>query len=383
MKTLIAIDSFKGSLDSVTAGYAVAAGFKQAMPDIENTVVPIADGGEGSFRAIQSALGGQLIEVQTIGPLRDPVIANYLMTRYQEVVTAVIEVAQVVGIQLINRTPENALKSSTFGLAKVVKDAIKRGAKRIILTLGGSGTTDGGLGLLAGLGAEIKDSHGDLVNTGNYLNQIASINLQPAKQMLSGIDLIGAVDVQNAFFGKDGPAIIFGPQKGLSPELVGRFDQQLRLTAQRTKMPRVPGNGAAGGLGGAITLLGGRLEGGFTLISTVVDLEELIREADLVITGEGSLDSQSNMGKVPFGVAKIAKQFGKPTIALCGRRAEDLGELGKLLVSAYSIQMGPISTESAMKPRRTAKNLINTAEQVMNTVMVFSRKLVKENSVNR
>ena len=338
MKILAAIDSFKGSATSEQLNDAALSGILAAFPDGQVQSIPIADGGEG----VLDVLAYQENAITKISLTTD------LLGRQLEVPylllgdTAVIESAKVIGIDLVDVSPETLSRATSFGLGAVVQSAIQAGAQTIIVSLGGTGTSDGGQGFLKSL--ETTD--------------------------LSGVTLIGASDVTNPYYGENGAATIFAAQKGATADQItqlnqrdARFAQEL-LKDRGIDLQKIPGAGAAGGLGGAIALLGGQLTSGFDLIADLVQLEQAIADSDLVLTGEGHLDNQSSQGKVVSGVAKLAKKHRKPCVALVGSRSDDLGGLESDLTAAFSIQTGPIALADAMVTQSTLKNLAMTAQNI-------------------
>ncbi|WP_125706003.1 glycerate kinase family protein [Lacticaseibacillus daqingensis] len=365
---LIAIDSFKGSLSSLEAGNAVAAGITQVAKEVQTTVVAIADGGEGTLEALKVNLGGELVACVSLNPLMQPQNTRYLITDFLELRTAVIEVAQVVGLPAMQKKGLSTFLASTDGIGILIRDAVNRGVQQIILTLGGSATTDGGLGLLRALGANIYDHAGKEIVKGNPLIDVCKIDLTRARQLLRHVRLIGAYDVNATYAGERGAAVTFGAQKGLDKVQISRLDKQLRQVAEMENLDKVPGLGAAGGIGGAIYMLGGKMCNGFNLVSQSCRMKSRLAEASLVITGEGSLDGQSVMGKVPYGIAREAEIQHVPVVALCGRRDRDLGELEQHMIAAFSIQQEPLCLEEAMQPSKAAQGLSTTAAQVIKII---------------
>lgn len=341
MKVIVAIDSFKGSASSEELNEAVKTGIFSANAEIKVETFEIADGGEGTISALKNGLDGELITVETVDLLQRHMVAKYLFVNK----TAFIESAEVVGIDKIVPTVETIQKADTFGLGALFIDAKNRGASEIILSLGGTGTSDGGIGLLKAL--ETVD--------------------------FTGIKLLALSDVINIYAGETGYAKVFGKQKGGTVEILESQDLQARKFCQKMKLERgidlqaIPGTGAAGGLGAAIVLLGGKIESGFTKIAEMLQIEEQIKEADLVITGEGRMDFQTENGKVPFGMAKLSRKHQVPIVAFCGSLGDDLGHMADLLAGAYSIQRGPISIEKALENEMTLKNIEKLAFNITKT----------------
>lgn len=346
MKIIVAIDSFKGSATSAELNDAVKAGILSAFPAANVTTFEIADGGEGTILALQHGLGGKLISVETVDLLERPIKASYLLADK----IAVIEAAEVVGIDKITPSALTIQQATTRGLAALFMDAKNRGAREIMLSLGGTGTSDGGLGLLQGLGGSFE-----------HLPQ------------LENVKITGLADVTNVYAGETGYAKFFGKQKGGTAEILEQQDQEARKVAAQVKsqygtdLQAIAGTGAAGGLGGAIAMLGGTIEAGFPKIAALLGIEKEVKNADLVITGEGRMDFQTANGKVPYGMAKIAEKYNVPTIAFCGALGDDLGEMNEVLLASYSIQRSVLTLEAAMDKQRTLENIQALAINVMKT----------------
>ncbi|WP_424236965.1 glycerate kinase [Bhargavaea ginsengi] len=371
MNILIAIDSFKGSLSSAEAGEAAAAGIRRAIPNAQTEVVPLADGGEGTVEALVQATGGELISAQVTGPLGEPVDAAYGILGDGK--TAVIEIAEACGLPLIPEAERNPLKATSYGVGELILDAVSRGARSLIVGLGGSATNDAGVGMLQALGCRFLDEAGEEVPRGGAaLGAIRSADVSALHPDIKNLDIQVACDVNNPLHGVQGAAYIYGPQKGATPEMVKELDSGLRNFAEVMKaelgkdIQEIPGAGAAGGLGAAFAgLLDAELRSGIELILDTIGLEEKVQHADFVITGEGRMDAQSSMGKAAMGVAALAKQHGKPVIALAGSVSEEAAELNRLGVTAYfSILQEVVSLDEAMNPDTARRNLRTTAEQI-------------------
>ncbi|WP_430611959.1 glycerate kinase family protein [Enterococcus sp. DIV0876] len=371
MKIVAAIDSFKGSATSEELNDAVLKGF----PDYADKInLPIADGGEGTMAAIHASLGGEYIEVSTQDPLGKVITAHFLLTMFKGRNIAVIESATVIGMDLVEQTDDTTLNASSFGLGIMVLAALKRNVQKIYLTLGGTATSDGGLGFLQAIGATLQPNQ---PKRGNPLLWVDTVDLTTLDPRLSEIDMIGLADVTNPYTGENGFAHIFGPQKGASAETIQQLDQRAvdlmnQLPQARKKLLLKNGSGAAGGMGGAILLADGRLQAGFETIADIIGFKEKITQADFVITGEGKIDQQTAHGKVPFGVATIANDLGIPVIALCGSRQTDIGEMDRLAMAVLSIQQGPITLEQAMDHQRTLDNTYLTARAIAG--IIFGRQ---------
>lgn len=362
MKIVIAIDSFKGSASSAELNQAIADGIRSVNPKIKTDTVNIADGGEGTVEAIYSCLGGDFITVTTVDLIHRPIEATYLLTEYQEIKLAIIESASVIGIDKTIPSPEIVETASTFGLGALVKDAIAKKVDKIIFTLGGSGTNDGGLGLLLALSDCEMPSRNPLLD----LTKLPKLTLP--------ITLVGLCDVDNPYTGMNGFSEIFGAQKGGNKQQLLELDQKAQAIATQfdTDINQIAGSGAAGGLGGAIVMLGGTLAPGFSTISEMIGIEQKIAESDLVITGEGKLDRQTARGKVPAGVATLAQRYHVPVVAICGSIDDDFEGNTKYLAT-FSIQRRPISLADAMIKERTLINMRYLAQNMIHLIQVGER----------
>lgn len=369
MKIVVAMDSFKGSVDSRAAGEAVAKGLRAALPEAEAVVVPFADGGEGTVDAIIAA-GGRLCEKQVTGPLGTPVVAGYGIKGD----TAVIEMAAAAGLALVPEAKRNPLYTTTYGVGELIKDALDKGTRRFIIGIGGSATNDGGTGMLAALGVRFLNAAGKAVAWGaQELGEIAEIDVSGLDSRLDGCEIFVACDVTNPLCGPDGCSAIYGPQKGATPEMVPEMDSAMAHYAAKTAAvltgadENTKGAGAAGGLGFAFSAyLGATLTPGAPLVIAETGLEEKIKGADLVITGEGRLDGQSAMGKAPVSVATLAKKYAKPVLALCGCATADATACHAFGIDAFfPVLRAPMSVGEAMEKTTAANNIAATAEQAL------------------
>lgn len=351
---LIASDSFKGSASSRRVNELVAQGVRRAIPGCQVKSFPIADGGEGTVEAIVSARGGEIREVQVTGPLGESVVAHYGMV---DASVAVVEMAEASGITLIKQTSANARRASSMGVGEVILDAIAHGARKVLIGLGGSATSDGGAGMAKALGARFLDASGEEIPCGLAgLEHLASIDVSGLNPVLEDVEFVALTDVTNPLCGPDGAVYVYGPQKGIDPDDRARLDGWMQayagILAQTIgrDVASLPGAGAAGGLGAALAAFcGARIERGIEYVLDAIKLEDAMEGVDLVITGEGRMDSQSAFGKAPVGVASRAKRHGIPTVAIVGSRANDLGgvyEAGIDLV--LSICTGPLTLEECM-----------------------------------
>lgn len=386
-RVLLAIDSFKGSVSSAQAEKAVAEGVRRVWPDAELGALPLADGGEGTLDAI-AARGGELSTCEAAGPLGDRVSARMLVDGEHE--SAVIEMAEAAGIGYSPCTESAALAATTYGVGELMLRAVRAGAKTIYIGLGGSATNDGGAGMLQALGARVVDDQGCNIAPGLAgLEQVVSIDLAPALRALNGARVVVLSDVENPLVGRRGALAVFGGQKGLptgDAEALRRYDGWMvgygRLldaaiaearAQELLRVPEgartfgsvlgVPGAGAAGGLGAALLALGAELRSGVETVLDLIGFDERVRDVDLVITGEGNMDEQSAAGKAPVGMARRAKRYGKPVVAVVGGRAVNLDavyEQGIDLV--LPICRKPMDLEQALNPQEATTNLICAGE---------------------
>lgn len=366
MKVIAAIDSFKGSMTSMEAGNAVKKGILAAKPDAEVVVNPLADGGEGTVDALIEGLGAKKIPVTVTGPLGEKVSCYYGFL--EETKSAVMEMASAAGITLV--TKKDPLRASTYGVGEMIADALKRGCKNFMIGIGGSATNDGGIGMLKALGFEFFDEDGNDVGEGAAaLVKIEVIRTENKNPLLSGAKFQIACDVKNPLCGKQGATYIFGPQKGVTKEQV---DEAMRHYADVTKesldcdFADCEGAGAAGGLGYAfLSYLAGELIPGVELILQATGLEEKMKNADVVVTGEGRLDAQTVMGKAPVGVAALAKKYNAKVIAFAGSVAPEASVCNQAGIDAFfPIVRGVTTLEEAMKKENAMENIAATAEQV-------------------
>lgn len=354
MKIVIAPDSFKDSLSAEKVADAIAAGFSDVLPDAQLITRPMADGGEGTVDAIVAAGNGQLRRNRVQGPLGAAVEANWGWLPDSR--TAIIEMAEASGLQLVARNERDACISSTFGTGELIKAALDAGAQRIILAIGGSATNDAGAGALQALGLGLFDAQDQpLAHGGLSLANVTRIDLTGLDPRLNDVRFEIAADVNNPLCGEHGASAIFGPQKGASPEQVRLLDQALGHFADHCArvLPKdvrdEPGSGAAGGLGfAAKAFFGAQFRAGVEVVAELVGLSEAVKGADLVITGEGRFDAQTLRGKTPFGVARIAQAHGVPVVVLAGTLGEGYQALyAHGIHAAFALTNGPMSLEDA------------------------------------
>ncbi len=320
---VIAMDSFKGCVSSLEAGEAVAAGILSVLPDARVRRLPVADGGEGTIEAIAQGVGGERLAASVTAPDGTPVRAQYLVLHGD---TALIELASASGLTLVPEACRNPMTASTFGTGELIRDALDRGFRKILLAVGGSATNDGGIGIMNALGARFLDAGGKPVpGSGGSLDAIERIDLSGLHRGVTGLSLLVACDVTNPLCGETGASRVFGPQKGATPEMVDALDEGLRSYAGKIRewtgleVADMPGCGAAGGVNASlVAFCGAVLMPGISWVLEAIGLRNSLSDADLVITGEGRMDGQSIFGKAPIGVASIAKERNLPVVAIVG-----------------------------------------------------------------
>ncbi|WP_454347091.1 glycerate kinase [Streptomyces albogriseolus] len=359
---LVAADKFKGSLTAVEVAERVIAGLRRVRPDLRAEALPVADGGDGTVAAAVAA-GFERHEVRVSGPLGDEVTAAYALRDD----TAVVEMAEASGLQ---RLPEGVfapLTASTYGSGELLRAALDAGARSIVFGVGGSATTDGGAGMLAALGARFLTASGEPVRPGGAaLAELATADLSGLDPRLRSVEFVLASDVDNPLTGPKGAAAVYGPQKGASPEDVERLDAALAHLVKvldASALAASPGAGAAGGIGFAALLVGARFRPGIEVMLDVLGFASALERADLVITGEGSLDEQTLHGKAPAGVAAAARAAGKDVVAVCGRLAlapEVLGRAG--IRRAYALT--DLEPDAAVCIAEAGPILERTAERI-------------------
>ena len=386
-RVLLAIDSFKGSVSSAQAEATVAEGVRRVWSDAQVAALPLADGGEGTLDAV-AACGGEIVTCEVAGPFGERVPARMLVDDERD--SAVIEMAEAAGIGYSPCTESAALAASTYGVGELMLRAVRMGAKTLYIGLGGSATNDGGAGMLQALGARVVDDQDCDVAPGLAgLEHVSSIDLTSALRALSGARIVVLSDVENPLVGRRGALAMFGGQKGLptdDAEALRRYDSWMvgygrlldaAITGVRAqgllRVPEgartfgsvlgVPGAGAAGGLGAALLALGAELRSGVETVLDLVGFDERVRDVDLVITGEGNMDEQSAAGKAPVGVARRAKRYGKPVIAVVGGRADNLDAVyGQGIDLVLPICRKPMGLEQTLDPQEATTNLICAGE---------------------
>ncbi len=372
MKAVIAIDSFKGSMTSSQAGKAAAQGIKRVYPDAEICIRPLADGGEGTVEALVSGMNGEFQTVTVSDPLGRPVQATYGIIGPTH--TAVIEMSAAAGLTLLSESERDPMNTTTYGVGEIIKDAIRNNCRKFIIGIGGSATNDGGTGMLQALGFGFYDKNGRQIQHGaRGVADIVRITDSDVMKELKECSFSIACDVTNPLCGENGCSSVYGPQKGATDSDVVAMDKWLEKFAEITKKKyshsdaKIPGTGAAGGMGFALlAYLGGELKPGVEIILKETEFEKYLENADLVITGEGKIDLQTAMGKAPSGVAKLAKKYGCAVIAFSGAVSEDASECNKYGIDAFfPILRNICSLEDAMNTANAQRNLADTVGQVM------------------
>lgn len=373
-RIVVAPDSFKGSLSAREVAESCKTGILMESPATDVVMVPLADGGEGTVASLSASFGGRRISVMVHGPLGSIVEATYLCNGD----SAVMEMSQAAGLYLLSDSERNPMKTSTYGVGEMILDAINKGCRKIYMGIGGSATNDGGMGMLAALGYRFLDREGnDLEGKGEDLIKVADIDSSAVVEGLGKTEFVIACDVNNPFYGENGAAVVFGPQKGADPEMVRRLDDGMHNFAEviRRKsgvdISGLAGAGAAGGLGGAFAaFLNARLQSGIEMILDAVDFNEKIKGADLIITGEGSIDRQSLMGKTLSGVLDRAKKEGTPVLVLAGK-VEDVEALNRAGFTAiFPIENGAVTLSDAMERNHSVENIQRTVSQIVRLMMV-------------
>lgn len=370
-KIVVASDSFKGSVSSEEVARSVGVGVRKVLPECEVIEIPVADGGEGTIEALVSAMNGRLVACRVHDPLMRPVEAKYGIL--EDGRTAVVEMALASGLTLVSAEERNPMLTTTFGTGELIRDALQRGCRQFLVGIGGSATNDAGTGMLQALGFRFLDAEGaELGRGGRILEKIRSVDAAAVLPELRNAFFTIACDVNNPFSGMQGAAFVYARQKGADDGMIGELDRGLKSFAAviqatlQKEIDTIPGAGAAGGLGGGfIAFLQAELKPGIQMVLDTLHFDERIRNADLIITGEGKMDRQTGMGKTPAGVLEAAKRQQIPVVAIGGtiEDTEALNELGFL--SVLSIQPGPVSLDQAMDRNFALRNIQRTVEQLL------------------
>ncbi|MDU9691161.1 glycerate kinase [Priestia aryabhattai] len=373
MKIVIAPDSFKESLTALHVCEAVEKGIRTHFPDAEISKVPMADGGEGTVQSLVDATGGQIIQAKVTGPLDKEVEAFYGILGDGK--TAVIEMAAASGLHHVPMDERNPLITTTRGTGELILKALDHKVKHIIIGIGGSATNDGGAGMAKALGAKLLDANGaEIKEGGGSLDQLTAIDLTNLDSRLAEVKVEVACDVDNPLTGETGASAVFGPQKGATSDMVRQLDRNLAHYAAVIEkemdihIQNVPGAGAAGGLGGGLlAFLSAELKPGVDIVIKATELENYIKDADLVITGEGRIDGQTIYGKTPIGVAKTAKKHSVPVIAIAGSIGAGSEAVYEHGISAlFSVVPGAVDLSEALE--KAGENIERTAKNVASVI---------------
>lgn len=356
MKVVVAIDSLKGCLTSQEANRAAVAGVRQGMPGAEVVEIPVSDGGEGFLDAFQSAWGGEKVEVEVMDPLMRPVVAPYLLRGD----TAIIEMAKASGLTLLRSEERNPMRATSYGTGLLVADAVRRGSKHVVVGLGGSATSDCGMGMIRAI-----------------IDAFAKGGTWDDVRVLDDVRFTIATDVTNPLCGENGAAYVFAPQKGATPEMVVSLDARAQRFAEVSARhfgydrQNEQGAGAAGGLGYAfLQYMKAACRSGIDLLLDAVHFDEVLKDADLVITGEGSADRQTLMGKLPFGILQRAKAQGVPVCLIAGRIADRPELLAAGFQHVMCINAPDLPIEEAMKPAVARENIMNVLQNWVNSYTI-------------
>ena len=381
MKVVAAIDAFKGSRTSLEVAAAFEKGVKKVYKDAEFIKIPLADGGEGTVKALIDNLDGKMVNIKVKDPLMRDIDSFYGISGDGK--TAVIEMAAASGLPLLSPDERNPLKATTFGTGELIKDALEKGCREFIIGIGGSATNDAGTGMLSALGYIFLDENGnELEPNGENLINIKSFKDDKVMKEVSEAKFLIACDVDNPFYGTNGAAHVYGKQKGATGDIIKILDDGMRNFSnviekiKKTDISNISGSGAAGGLGGAFTaFFNSELKPGIDIITEKIELENKINGSDYVITGEGRIDFQSAMGKTPSGVAKLAKKYGIPVIAIGGSVDDEIGNIYDCgITAAFSIIDSPMTLGEAMDTKNAQRLVEKTAEQIF--------RLIKQNKKN-
>ena len=372
MKIVIAPDSYKESLSALEVATAIELGFREIWPEAEYVKIPVADGGEGTVEAMVAAMQGHLVHVDVTGPLGNTIQAFYGLSGDER--SAFIEMAAASGLEQVPANLRDPLKTTSWGTGELIRHALDAGVEHIIIGIGGSATNDGGAGMVQALGARLLDAQDeDIAHGAMGLESLARIDISQLDPRLAGCRIEVACDVTNPLTGKEGASVVFGPQKGATAEMIPRLDRALTHYAQLiardldVNVLELAGGGAAGGMGAALyAFCGAQLRRGIEIVTDALRLDACVADADLVVTGEGRIDSQTIHGKVPVGVAKIAKRYNKPVIGIAGSLTADVGVVYEHgLDAVFSVIYTICSLDEALKNasenvRMTARNVAAT-----------------------
>ena len=386
LKVVIAPGAFKGSLPVTEVAASLAEGVRRVWPEARIELLPLSDGGDGWVESMVSAAQGDFFDVRVRGPLEDEVEARYGLIRADGDTTAVIEMAAASGLALVPRDRRDPRRTSTYGTGQLIAEALDRGARRLLVGVGGSATNDGGAGMASALGARLTGPGGDeLPPGGAALAELDAVDLSGLDDRLGDVEIVVAGDVENPLLGPDGAAAVYGPQKGATPELVEELDAALSHfpdvveEAVSRRLRDEPGAGAAGGLGfGLMAFCGARLQPGVELALDSLEADRVLEGASLVVTAEGMLDAQTLAGKLPLGVARRARRHDVPVVAVGGAVAPlDPSTAGRLRDEGIAVVLstveGPATEDELMDPERTRGRLERVAERIAGLVEVGRR----------
>lgn len=369
MKIVIAPDSYKESLSALEVATAIEQGFREIFPDADYVKLPVADGGEGTVEAMVAATQGGIIKVRVTGPLGENAEGFYGLSGDEQ--SAFIEMAAASGLEMVAPSLRNPLKTTSWGTGELIRHALDARVKHIIIGIGGSATNDGGAGMVQALGAKLLDGDGNPIGLGGgELEKLARIDISELDSRLADCRIEVACDVTNPLTGEEGASAVFGPQKGATPEMISRLDDALthyaKIIARDLDIDvlNLEGGGAAGGMGAALyAFCGAELRQGIEIVTDALHLDKHVADADLVITGEGRIDSQTIHGKVPVGVAKVAKRYNKPVIGIAGSLTADVGVVHQHGIDAvFSVIYTVCTLEEALESaeenvRMAARNI--------------------------
>lgn len=374
MKILIAPDSFKGSLSAIEVCHNIEIGIRRVYKDADMIKVPMADGGEGTLEALINSTKGKIYKTYVKDPLFRNIKAEYGILGDEN--TCIIEMAKASGLLLLNKEEQNPMLTSTYGSGELILEALDQGCRNFIIGIGGSSTTDGGIGMAAALGVKFMDEkHVELKPIGSSLSKIESIDLSGLDKRIKDARFTIASDVENPLYGKQGAAYVYGPQKGATENMVRKLDKGLRNYASIIKrdlkidVNKIKGSGGAGGLGaGLIVFLNAEMKSGIDIIIEKTKIEEKIKNVDLIITGEGKIDYQTQFGKASYGLAKLGKKYNKKVIGICGFMGENIDNLYDYgFTSIFSIVDKPMTLEESMA--KTPDLLQKTMENIVRLII--------------
>jgi glycerate kinase len=379
MNILIAPDSFKDCMSAREVALNIEAGIKRVMPAANIKLLPMADGGEGTVEALVEARGGEIINAIVHDPLMRRI--NSFFGVLGDKKTAVIEMAAASGIELLKENERNPWITSTYGTGELISHALDMNCKKLVIGVGGSATNDAGTGMAQALGVRFLDNAGrDVAGSGGNLNRIADIDMSGLDKRISKCKILVACDVDNPFYGPRGAALTYAPQKGADKEMAKKLDANMRYFADKISeilginIQNIKSAGAAGGLaGGLITFLKAELKPGFEVVKDIIKLESEIRKADIVITGEGKMDYQTQFGKVPFGVARIAASLKKPVIAIAGSLGDNAGKLYENIFKCI-VPLAPNPSDIQNAIKNADKLIRDTAERIFGQINPAGKK---------